>query len=140
LFWVKLIERNAPVVLEVLLDLHLDVVNAAFAQAVQAAAQNGVSVTSLDLTQWPNIYFTLEGVNGEDVELAVTPQTYWQTDFPAAGQVVFQISGPLDDRSGEEPPNQSILGLPLMNNYYTVFDRSQDVNGVVLFAKIKTPA
>jgi hypothetical protein len=111
----------------------------AFTQAIQAAAQNGVSAATLDLAQWPNIYFTLEGPNGADVVLTVTPQTYWQTDFPAAGQAVFQISGPLDDGSGQEAPNQSILGLPLMNNYYTVFDRSQDVNGVILFAKIKIP-
>lgn len=112
----------------------------AFIQSIQAAAQNGISAASLDLTKWPNIYFTLEGENGADVELTVTPQTYWQTDFPAAGQAVFQINGPLDDGSGQEPPNQSILGLPLMNNYYTVFDRSQDVNGVILFARIKAPA
>jgi hypothetical protein len=113
--------------------------NPAFAQAIQAAAQNGISTESLDLTKWPTIYFTLDGVTGEAVELAVAPQTYWQTDFPAAGKAVFQISGPLDDGSGQEPPNQSILGLPLLNNYYTVFDRSADVNGVILFAKIKAP-
>jgi nucleoside phosphorylase len=111
--------------------------NPAFAQAIQAAAQNGISAASLDLAKWPNIYFTLDGVNGAEVELAVTPQTYWQTDFPAAGQAVFQISGPVDEGSGEEPANQSILGLPLLNNYYTVFDRSEDVNGVILFATIK---
>jgi hypothetical protein len=36
-------------------------------------------------------------------------------------------------------PNQSILGLPLLNNYYTVFDRSAGT-GVIRFAPIKTPA
>lgn len=109
--------------------------NPAFGQAIDAAAKTraGISAASLDLAQWPNIYFTLEGENGQDVELACTPETYWQTDFPAAGQAVFQISGPLD------PANQSILGLPLMNNYYTVFDRTQDVNGVIRFAQIKQP-
>jgi hypothetical protein len=45
-----------------------------------------------------------------------------------------------DVSSMGDPANQSILGLPLMNNYYTVFDRSQDVNGVIRFAKIKPPA
>jgi nucleoside phosphorylase len=114
--------------------------DASFAQTIRAAAQNGVSASSLDLTKWPNIYFTLEGINGAPVELAVAPQTYWQTDFPAAGRAVFQISGPLDDGSGQEPPNQSILGLPLLNNYYTVFDRSEDINGVILFAQIKPPS
>jgi aspartyl protease len=108
--------------------------NPAFAQAIKTAGDNGIAASSLNLSQWPNIYFTLEGENGQDVELTCTPQTYWQTDFPKAGQAVFQISGPLDQA------NQSILGLPLMNNYYTVFDRTQDVNGVVRFAKIKPPA
>jgi hypothetical protein len=96
--------------------------------------QGGVPTSSLNLAQWPNIYFTLEGENGQNVELACTPQTYWQTDFPEAGRAVFQISGPLD------AANQSILGLPLLNNYYTVFDRTQGVNGVIKFAKIKPPA
>lgn len=111
--------------------------NPAFTQAIQAAAdsRNGVPSASLDLAKWPIIYFTLGGENGgQDVELACMPQTYWQTDFPATGQAVFQISGPLDTA------NQSILGLPLMNNYYTVFDRTQDVNGVIRFATIKAPA
>jgi hypothetical protein len=31
---------------------------------------------------------------------------------------------------------QSILGLPLMNNYYSVFDRTQDPYGVICFAPI----
>jgi|GEM_PF-276456 len=110
--------------------------NPAFIQAIETAAKTrgGISAASLNLAQWPNIYFTLEGENGQGVELACAPQTYWQTDFPAAGQAVFQISGPLDQA------NQSILGLPFLNNYYTVFDRTQDVNGVIRFAKIKPPA
>jgi aspartyl protease len=107
-----------------------------FIQAIAAASKSrsGVPAASLNLAQWPNIYFTLEGENGNDVELVVSPQTYWQTDFPAIGQAVFQISGPLDDTI------QSILGLPLLNNYYAVFDRALDVNGVIRFAPIKPPA
>lgn len=108
--------------------------NPAFIRAIKMAAKNcGVSAASLNLAQWPNIYFTLEGENGQDVELACTPQTYWQTDFPAAGHAVFQIRGSRDQA------NQSILGLPLMNNYFTVFDRARHVNGVIRFAKIKLP-
>jgi hypothetical protein len=72
----------------------------------------------------------LSGENGEDVELSCTPSTYWQVDFPAQGQAMFQVSGPLAHA------NQSILGLPLLNNYYSVFDRSQDSQGVIRFAPI----
>ncbi|MGA3003423.1 MAG: pepsin-like aspartic protease [Acetobacteraceae bacterium] len=115
----------------------------AFSQAVQAslaaAEQNqGVPAASLNLANWPNIYFTLAGENGEDIELTCAPQTYWQVDFPAAGQAMFQISGPL--QTTQNPvPNQSILGLPLLNNYYAVFDRSEDTQGVIRFAPIKPP-
>ena len=35
---------------------------------------------------------------------------------------------------------QSILGLPLFNNYYTVFDRTQDPYGAVRFAPIAPAA
>ncbi len=110
--------------------------NPAFTRAIEGAADRhrGIEAASLNLAQWPNIYFTLEGENGHDVELACTPQTYWQTDYPAAGRALFQINGVSDGA------NQSVLGLPLMNNYYTVFDRTEDVNGVIRFAKIKPPA
>jgi hypothetical protein len=84
----------------------------------------------LDLTKWPNITFTLAGENGEDIRLTCAPQTYWQSDSPSAGRAVFQILP-----GGKLP--QSILGLPLMNNYYVVFDRSLDAHGVIRFANLK---
>ena len=96
-------------------------------------AGKAIATSALNLSAWPNINFILSGEQGEDVRLVCTPQTYWQTDFPAAGQASFQISGPLDAM------NQSILGLPLMNNYYCVFDRSLDSYGIIRFAPIKQP-
>jgi hypothetical protein len=109
--------------------------NPAFALAVRDAQANQSVVTdTLSLSDWPNICFTLSGVDGEGVALTVTPQTYWQADFPAAGRAAFKISGPLSEA------NQSNLGLPLINNYYTIFDRSQGAQGVVRFAPIRPPA
>jgi len=109
--------------------------NPAFAQAVQEAQANqSVAANTLNLSAWPDICFALSGVNGEDVALTVSPETYWQTDFPAAGQAAFKISGPLASA------NQSNLGLPLLNNYYTIFDRSQGAQGVIRFAPIQPPA
>jgi hypothetical protein len=96
----------------------------------------GLPMNQLDLAKWPNIHFTLEGPNGEGIRLTCTPRTYWQVDYPAAGQATFQIIGPIQG----EDANQSVLGLPLLNNYYTVFDRSQSTNGVIRFAPIKRPA
>jgi hypothetical protein len=117
----------------------LNQLNPAFTTAIQnynAAQKEGKGLPSsqLKLADWPNIYFILAGENGEDIQLTCSPQTYWQVDFPAAGQAAFQVSGPLDTM------NQSILGLPLLNNYYAVFDRSLDSNGVIRFAPIKPPA
>ena len=61
-------------------------------------------------------------------------QTYWQVDFPNVSLAAFQTSRPLDDA------NQSILGLPLMSNYYTVFDCSLDAQSVIRYVPIKPPA
>jgi hypothetical protein len=92
-----------------------------------------VPMSKLDLSAWPTITFVLEGALGKDVSLDVTPENYWQTDAPKQGHASAVMYGDGGDGGG-----QSILGLPLMNNYFTVFDRSVDKGlGVVSFAKIK---
>jgi len=86
-------------------------------------------MSKLKLSDWPVLTFVLEGALGSDVSLDVMPQTYWQTDAPKAGHASLAF-GPED--------GPSILGLPLMNNYFTVFDRSVNKGlGVVSFARIK---
>ena len=112
----------------------------AFGAAIEdfatASKQNqGLPASRLDLAKWPNLHFTLDGTNGQGVRLTCTPQTYWQVDYPVPGQAYFQIIGPLQ----EGDANQSVLGLPLLNNYYTVFDRSLSANGVIRFAPVKVP-
>ena len=63
------------------------------------------------------------------VALQVAAHTYWQTNSPKAGYATLVFF------TGD---SEAILGLPLMNNYFTVFDRSVDKgHGVVSFAKIK---
>jgi Eukaryotic aspartyl protease len=85
-------------------------------------------MTQVNLAQWPTLTFVLEGALGPDVTLQVAPDTYWQTNSPKAGYATAVLF------SGSSP---SILGLPLMNNYFTVFDRSVDKGlGVVSFAPI----
>jgi hypothetical protein len=99
-------------------------------QAVQAQAQGqGIPNGTLQLADWPNITFIMTGEHGEDVPLVCSPQTYWQLDSSAVGTATFQINA-----KGEVV---SVLGLPLFNNYFTVFDRSADASGVVRFAPIK---
>jgi hypothetical protein len=107
-------------------------VNSSFASLISQAEQLPISASNLSLAQWPDISFVLKGETGDQVTLTCSPQTYWQVDAPSAGQAMFQIS------NGQMP--QSILGLPLLNNYYTVFDRTQDPYGAIGFAPIAAPA
>jgi hypothetical protein len=87
-------------------------------------------MSRLKLADWPVLTFVLEGALGSDVTLEVTPQTYWQTDAPSAGHAWLALA--------DEGKKSSILGLPLMNNYFTVFDRSVNKGrGVISFARIK---
>lgn len=116
----------------------LQKLNPKFTQLIEKSTQLNqqnqyISVADLNLETWPGISFILTGENGEDIKLSCSPQTYWQVNFPVEGQAIFQIGGP----GSTDDANQSILGLPLLNNYYTVFDRSLDKNGVIKFAKIK---
>lgn len=93
-----------------------------------------VTADHLDLASWPTLTFVLEGDSGTDVKLNVSPATYWQLNGPDKGYGDAVIGGDGDQ-------GQSILGLPLMNNYFTVFDRSVDKGlGAVRFAAIKKPA
>jgi hypothetical protein len=107
--------------------------NAQFGQIISQSLKNqGIVPTSeLNLSEWPSISFILMGDTGQNVTLTCSPQTYWQLNFPKAGQAIFQLS----DNNGP----QSVLGLPLLNNYFSVFDRSLDKNGVIRFAPIKQP-
>jgi hypothetical protein len=107
-------------------------VNPAFFETVQEAQQHVLPAASLNLGDWPDITFILAGKNGGPVLLTCPSSSYWQLDTPEAGQATFQIS----NSNGV----QSILGLPLLNNYYTVFDRQQNPYGVVRFAKIVPPS
>jgi len=108
--------------------------NANFATLVnQATSKGAVPQSSLNLSSWPDISFVVQGADGSDVTLTCAPATYWQTDAPQPGSAMFQINN-----GGNFPV--SILGLPLFNNYYTVFDRTQNPYGTINFAPIATPA
>ena len=74
----------------------------------------------------------LQGSAG-DVKLAVPPQNYWQTDAPEKGYACAAIMSDNGQLKG-----RSILGLPLMNGYLTIFDRSVNKGlGVIKFAPRK---
>lgn len=106
-----------------------------------AYQETGIDVEKLNLAQWPDITFTFVGdtpsselTNNEKppIELICTPETYWQVNTPSYGKACFRLLSQLP-----QWPNQSIIGLPLLNNYYVIFDRSVDSTGVIKFAEQK---
>jgi len=92
---------------------------------------NLVSVNDLgDLSTWPTLTFVLQGDAG-DVSLDVPPSNYWQVNTEQVGAAKAAIT--------QGDPGLAILGLPLMNGYFTIFDGEADNGrGVVKFAKLKS--
>jgi hypothetical protein len=85
-----------------------------------------VSAASLNLPTWPTLTFVMQGDTG-DVSLQVAPSDYWQVNAPQVGAALAAIT------PGEA--GLVILGLPLMNGYFTIFDGEADNGrGVVKFA------
>lgn len=114
--------------------------NANFAQCLapfkeMSAQLVGIDIDKLKLEQWPTIYFNFvsepaTATTAEKVvQLACTPETYWQVNTPNYNKACFRILSQLP-----QWPNQSIIGLPLLNNYYVIFDRSVHKTGVIKFA------
>jgi hypothetical protein len=88
-----------------------------------------VPTADLELETWPTISFVLEGDAG-DVRLDVPASAYWQVNTQEVGYAAPAIT------SGE--PGLAILGLPVMNGYFTIFDGEADNGkGVVKFAKAR---
>ena len=85
--------------------------------------------SQLNLSQWPTISFVLQGDNG-DVKLDVPASNYWQVDAGKAGYALPAIT------VGQ--PGLAILGLPVLNGYFTIFDGEADNGkGVIKFATPK---
>ena len=64
--------------------------------------------------------------------MSCTPDNYWQMNALEHGRAYFMIMDQLKNW-----PDMSIMGLPLMSDYYCVFDREYDHNGVIKVAKVK---
>jgi hypothetical protein len=87
-----------------------------------------VSAADLDLADWPTLTFVLEGATS-DVSLAVPPANYWQVDAIKEGAAMAAIT------PGQ--PGLAILGLPVMNGNFTIFDGEADSGrGVIQFAPL----
>ena len=109
-------------------------INPEFATMLQNYALSsgqGVDQTQIELSAWPDLTLSLEGADGLPVSLTVTAGNYWQFDAGQQGLAIANMFGDDGHMGG-----MSILGLPLFNCYYTVFDRTlAGGRGVISFAK-----
>ncbi len=106
--------------------------NPDFAKTIRRSIRyDDVKLSESAIRRWPSIHLTMEGVSG-NVNLSVRPENYWQAHYTDDGVTGFYIDHEEDD--------QTILGLPFMNNYYCVFDRSANEGlGVIRLARPKLP-
>ncbi|WP_395022993.1 pepsin-like aspartic protease [Dongia sp.] len=96
-------------------------------QAALGRKKPCVPMEALNLRNWPDLTFILQGLDRTDVVLKVRPRDYWQVHAPKPGLAQLALT------QGE--PGFAILGLPLMNGYFTIFDGEADNDrGVVKFA------
>ncbi|ABV38171.1 conserved hypothetical protein [Shewanella sediminis HAW-EB3] len=113
-----------------------------------SAQERGIDASLLDLSQWPDITFTFLGDMDGDldenkaagtqnsdrqaVSIVCRPESYWQLNAPGEGKACFKLLSQLPNW-----PNQTLLGLPLLNDHLVIFDRSVHKTGVIRFAKQK---
>ena len=97
-------------------------------EALSRKKSQHVAMADLNLKAWPDLTIVLQGLKRKDVVLTVKPEDYWQVNAPKPGLATLAIT--------EGEPGFTILGLPLMNGYFTIFDGEADNDrGVVKFAK-----
>ncbi len=95
--------------------------------------EEGIPLEKLDITQWPDIEFIFEASvdsDEDEVSLICRADDYWQTNAPSHGQASFKIISQLPGW-----PEQSILGLPLISDYYVIFARFENECGDIKFAQ-----
>lgn len=80
----------------------------------------------LNPEQWPEIYLTFSGTDKNSTTLKIAPHTYWQQHANGPDNWHFMLMNQLPHW-----PQQTICGLPLINSYLCVFDRSGDNLGLI---------
>lgn len=97
--------------------------------------EKGIDMNELKLNTWPDLTFNFAGeknTKSQEVSIVCKPQHYWQINTPSFGKACFKIIPQLPNW-----PNQSIFGLPLISDYFVIFDRAKNNTGVIKFAQQK---
>jgi len=97
--------------------------------------EESVPLEKIKLEEWPDIEFIFqasESVDDNEVSLICHSHDYWQVNSPTHGQACFKFASQLPGW-----PDQSILGLPLLSDYYVIFARFENEFGDIKVAKAK---
>ncbi|MET1253682.1 pepsin-like aspartic protease [Aliikangiella maris] len=97
--------------------------------------EEGIDINKVNLAEWPDIEFIFEAADSagsSHVSLFCHADQYWQVNAPSHGQISFKIISQLPGW-----PDQSILGLPLLSDYYVIFARFESEFGDIKVAKAK---
>ncbi len=97
--------------------------------------EEGIPLEKLKLDLWPDIEFIFEAsvdMDEKEVSLICKADDYWQVNAPKHGEASFKILSQLPGW-----PDQSILGLPLLSDYYVIFARFENEFGDIKFAQAK---
>ena len=91
------------------------------------ASQQGKAYKNpdLNLDQWPDLFLSFSGAD-QEVELKLTPDSYWQQHAREPDNWYFMLMPQLPHW-----PDQTLCGLPLINNYVCVFDRADPERGMI---------
>ncbi|MBU2068857.1 MAG: A1 family peptidase [Gammaproteobacteria bacterium] len=94
--------------------------------------EQGIDAKLVELAQWPPLHFYFAGDNGNTVKLTCPPGDYWQHNAPAFGLCSFKLIPQFPHFA-----SQHIIGLPLLCNYYSIFDRAAHHTGIIRCAKAR---
>ena len=102
-------------------------------QAFQSQYQDGKSFNTdaLDLSEWPTLFFEFDGPNDQVARVKCEPNQYWQQHAKEPDNWIFMLLKQIP-----KWPDQSLMGLPLMNGYACQFDRSAAAEGLIHFSPI----
>ena len=100
--------------------------------------ERGIAMNKLKLDEWPDIEFIFEAaMDSQDKQQSIfcKAKNYWQINAPQYNQATFKIISQLPGW-----PQQTILGLPLICDYYVIFARFENDYGDIKFAQASTSA
>ena len=118
--------------LDELIDIKVDFIRQIDEFTALNERGEGYFPQDLNLDEWPEVHFYFLGPEGQKVKLTCTPDNYWQLNALAPGRAYFMFMDQF-----KRWPAVSILGLPLISDYFCVFDREYDANGIIKVGKVK---